>query len=278
MAMKRLAIRVTMAGALAASGACASGAAAAAPVSASHVRLRHFVCQRAMDPAARAVSTTAVMHSVDGATKLLLRFQLLSQTKRGGPWASIPGGDLNAWISPNNQTLGIRAGDIWILNKQVVNLAAPATYHFRVFFRWIGAHNRVLGQASRDSANCVQPELRPDLAMWPIEVASDPTDPNFDFYTATIRNNGVTAAGSFQVLFAPGGGAPWAPVRSSTVSGLPAHTTTTFRFRGPVCSSTVTPTISADPTGMVDDYNRANNAKTAACPAGALQARRRALA
>jgi hypothetical protein len=247
-----------------------AGAAWAASVSPSRARLRHFVCQRALDPAGRAVSVTAVMRPINGTVKMALRFELLSRAQGQSTFSAINQGDLNSWIAPANPTLGRRAGDTWILNKQVVNLtAAPAVYRFRVQYRWTGSHNRVIGTAERDSLRCYQPELRPDLAVQSIAATVNPTQPNSSTYVATIANVGATAAGPFTVLFAPGG-------KTRSVSGLAPHSSVQVKFRGPTCSPTVTPAITVDPNDQVDDPNRANNSKAVVCPAVNAKALKRA--
>lgn len=249
-------------------GLIAAGAAVAATAGPTRARLRHFVCQRALDPAGRAVSITAVMRPVKGTVKMALRFELLSRAQGQAAFSAINQGDLNSWIAPANPTLGQRAADVWILNKQVVNLtAAPASYRFRVQYRWTGARNRVIGTAERYSPRCYQPELRPDLAVESIDFTADPTKPSLGVYVATIRNFGLTAAGPFAVLFAPGG-------KTRTLSGLAARASVRVQFHGPACSPTVTPAISVDPNQSVDDPNRANNSKAVVCSASAANALR----
>lgn len=254
--MKRVGIVVLMALTLGAAAASAAG-----PPERGYAQLRHFVCQRALDPASRAVSTTAVMHSLHGTAKLSLRFQLLTRTKSGGAWRLVKGHDLNAWITPYDSMLGQLPGDVWILNKPVVNLAAPATYRFRVFFRWTSAQNVVT--VIRDSPTCFQPERRPDLLVQSIDVRPT-SDPAVAVYTATIANRGMTAAGAFDVVFTPGGSAATA-TQARILPGLPAHAATSVSFRAPLCAPGAPPTVTADPDHQVDDYTRANNAKTAVC-------------
>jgi hypothetical protein len=227
--------------------------------------LKKFVCQRALDPPARAVSVSAVMRPLAGTRKMALRFELLSKVKLGGSFSAVSGGDLGIWIAPANPTLGQLSGDVWIFNKQVVDLAAPASYRLRVFFRWTGAHDRVLGTAVRDSPTCFQPELRPDLLVQSIAVVAIPGRPKMDRYVATIRNRGVTGAGSFEILFSPGGALP---VQTKIVPGLAADTSTQREFIGPACSSVSAPTITVDPNNQIDDYDRSNNQMTAVCPPG----------
>jgi CARDB len=253
--MKRV---VLVAGVLGVLGSVTAGAvSAAAP---PRAQLRGFVCQHALDPAARAISVKAVMRPLAGTKKMQLRFQLLSRSRSG--LSTVSAGDLGTWRSPSDPTLGQRAGDVWILNKPVVNLAAPAKYHFRVTFKWLGARGRVLGTTVRESRTCYQPELRPDLAVQSIAVQAVTGHPNLSRYVATIRNNGASAAGAFEILFTPGGSLP---VQTKDVSGLAAHSRIQRAFVGPVCSSGVPTTITVDPNDQIDDFNRSNNSMTAVC-------------
>jgi CARDB len=245
-----------VAGVVALLGSVASAGAAAPP----RASLRGFICQHALDPAARAVSVKAVMRPLTGTKKMQLRFQLLSRSHAGA--SMVTGGDLGTWITPSNPTLGQRRGDVWILNKQVVNLAAPATYRFRVWFRWIGARGHVLAVAVKESRSCYQPELRPDLSVTSFTVQSVPNRPKANRYVATIRNSGVSAAGPFEILFTPGG---TLPVQTKNLSGLGAHKKTQVSFVGPVCSNAAATTVAVDPNDQVDDFNRANNSMTAVC-------------
>jgi len=72
----------------------------------------------------------------------------------------------------------------------------------------------------------------------------------------------ATAAGSFEVLFAPGGGLP---VKTRVVRGLHAHSNTTETFLGPACTAVSPPSITVDPNGQVDESNQGNNSLTAVC-------------
>ena len=72
--------------------------------------------------------------------------------------------------------------------KQVVDLKAPATYRLRAIFRWLGAHDKVLGTTVRTSPSCYQPELRPDLQVKTITVEAVPGNADANEYVAVIRN------------------------------------------------------------------------------------------
>jgi len=234
------------------------GAGASTPVA----KLRGFLCQRSVNPVGRGVAVSAVMRPVKGTRKMALRVELLMRTKAGGPWTRVPGGDLGAWLTPSNPTLGQRPGDIWILKKSVNQLAAPAAYRYRVSFRWTGTRNRTLGTAVRTSATCNQPELRPDLLVKTIDVQPVSGHPKVNLYIATIDNRGTSAARRFRVQFTPGNGSA---SKYKGIKVLASHTTATVAFEGPACSTSAASTITVDPDGVVNDYNRDNNTMTAVC-------------
>jgi hypothetical protein len=242
---------------------------AAAAASTPRAQLTDYVCQRALDPPTRAISITAVMRPLPGTRKLSVRFVLLTSSQASPVATPVRAGDLGTWISPADRSLGQQPGDVWEVSKPVVDLKAPATYRFRVTFRWIGDGGRLLDSTVRYSPRCTQPELRPDLAVRSIAVEPIAGRPDRDAYAAQIANLGATAAGTFEVLFAPGDGSP---ATTDTVARLGAHQTVRVTFVGPLCNSGGAPTITADPNDRVDDFDRSNNVLTATCPAAALNA------
>jgi hypothetical protein len=238
--------------------ATAAGTGAAAP----RAQLTRFACGQALDPGNRSVSVRAVMRPLAGTRRLAVKFELL-QRSGGSAQSMVHAGDLGVWVSPANPTLGQVPGDVWRLDKTVLDLAAPATYQFRVIYRWTGA-NGVLGTAVRVSRLCRQPELRPDLAVGLLSVTPVAGQPDRDLYTALITNRGLTGAGPFEVLFVPGGSAASTPM---SISSLGPGRSRTLSFTGPVCDPSNPPRVTVDAARQVDDYNRANNTAAAVCPA-----------
>ncbi len=248
---------------LAVVGLAAVPVASVAAASPPRSQLAGFACTHALDPGNRArVGVTAVMRPLPGTRKLAIRFDLL-QRSPGQPVQTVQSGDLGLFKSPANATLGRLPGDVWRLQKSVYNLDVPFAYQFRVSFRWTGLHGKVLGTATRFTHTCHQRELRPDLAVRSIAVAAVAGHPNKNLYTAVIADQGLSGAGPFQVLFAPGDNSP---LMMTTISFLGAGMSRTLAFAGPVCDSTNPPTVSADSASQVDDFNRANNVLAAACP------------
>ncbi len=146
------------------------------------------------------------MRPVTGTQHMAMRFDLLMSSNDGSPPKVVSSGDLGVWITPKNPTLGQLPGDVWKLQKSVVNLAAPATYRFRVTFRWTGVGGHTLGTTVRYSHRCQQRELRPDLLVQSIATTPSPNHAGKDLYSALISNAGNSAAGPFVVLFAPASG------------------------------------------------------------------------
>lgn len=237
--------------------AVASGASAPAP----RDQLRSFVCQKALDPPARAISVQAVMRPVSGTAKMQMRFELMRRSKTGEPFRLVRGRLLGSWTSPPNPSLGQRPGDVWIVNHPVVDLPAPATYRFRVSFRWTNAAGQKLSTAVQTSPNCAQPELRADLLVRSLTVT--PAGSGRATYTAVITNRGVTAASPVEVDLAGASANP----QTATVGSVGPRSTARQRFTAPACTAGAALTVTVDPSHAVDEYDFTNNTLTMPCPA-----------
>lgn len=219
-----------------------------------------FVCQKALDPPARAVSVQAVMRPLTGTLRMQMRFDLMRQLAHGTAFTLVRGRLLGSWISPQDPTLGQQPNDQWIVNHPVVDLPAPGTYRFRVTFRWIGAGGKRLGTATQTSPNCYQPELRADLLVRSLSVS--PLASGGDGYVAVVVNRGKTGAGPFQVELADAGGTP----QTVTISSLGPRSSTRARFVAAACTAGSSLTVTVDSAQTIDEYDFANNALTVACP------------
>ncbi|MFZ0042891.1 MAG: CARDB domain-containing protein [Solirubrobacteraceae bacterium] len=264
--MRRLntAILAALACACAAVPAASASTSSASSTNPPRAQLQGYACQRALDPPNRSITVKAVMRPVAGTRRLAVKFALLERTPGSSSQTVVRAAGLNAWITPKDPTLGQRAADVWVLSKPVYNLEAPATYRFQVSFRWTGAHGKVLQTTVRHSPRCTQRELRPDLLVDSITVSSIAGQPRQALYTAVIGNRGGSKAGPFEVLFTPGDGSN---PQTQTIGLLRPGQTRTDSFVGPACDATEPPTVTVDATDEVDDSNRANNEKTAVCPA-----------
>jgi CARDB len=223
--------------------------------------LRSFACQKALDPPGRSVSIQSVMRPVAGTAKMQMRFDLMRRTRLDAPFRLVRGRLLGSWITPQNPSLGQRPGDVWIVNHPVVNLLAPATYHFRVSFRWLDSKGQQLSSAVLLSSNCFQPELRADLLVHSLTVTPLPS--GMDAYVASVGNRGLTAAGPVEVDLAGVGNA----TQAQTISTVGPRSSARQRFVAPACTAGDSLTVTVDPSHTIDESNFANNALTIPCPA-----------
>jgi CARDB len=252
------------AGAIVLSGPATAAARRGSAASASpRTALAGFACVHALNPSDRRLSITGVMRPLSGTWRMAMRFQLLERPLTSGPEVLVRAGDLGTWISPPNPTVGRQPRDVWKLLKTVDNLDVPAAYRLRVSFRWYDQAGHSIGTSVRLTHFCRERELRPDLATESIAISAVAGHPNRELYTATIANLGLTGAGPFQVLFVPGDGS--SPV-TRTIHFLHAHQTKLENFVGPVCNAASPPTVTADATNVIDDFNPANNELAAVCP------------
>jgi hypothetical protein len=119
--------------------------------------LKDFGCHRSSDSLSRWIGVTAVMRPVSGTAHMAMKFQLLRKRTHGQSFVDVSGGDLGKWIHPTDPpTLGQRPGDHWTVQKQVVNLDAPAVYRFRVSFHWLGSGGQVLHAVAQLGKMCNQ--------------------------------------------------------------------------------------------------------------------------
>jgi hypothetical protein len=219
-------------------------------------------CHRALLPAARRITITAVMRPVSGTMSMAMRFTLQRARRRGGPFTNVHGHGLEQWVHPDNPTLGQRPGDVWNFDQKVENLPGTAYYRFRVRFRWTGANGRSLGTATAAGPLCYQPELRPDLLVRSLTVMAAAGQPAQDRYVAVIGNRGRTGAGAFGVELV----LPAKPAQSVGVLGLGPHATARETFLAPACAPGDQLRVVVDSDVAVLDYDRANNILTMQCP------------
>jgi hypothetical protein len=232
---------------------------AATPARAS---LGAIACHQAVNPLQREVSVQATMRPLTATRGLEIKFGL-SATTPGQAAAAVVASGLGQWLTPSDPTLGRRPGDIWKLSKAVYNLGA-GSYQYAVSFRWLGTQGKVLKTTTLTSSRCTIKELRPDLAVRSVKVTPVAGKPTRDRYLALIVNQGRSASGPFSVQLNPG--VPGVAAQTKPTHSLGAGKRVAIRFTGPVCSAADPPSVVADPSGAVDDWQRSNNALTVACP------------
>jgi hypothetical protein len=260
---------------LAAFGACMTAAMpfalspALARADAPPAALTKIACHSTLDPAKRSVSVVSIMRHLPATRSLAVRFTLV-QKAPGSAATPVRDGDLGHWTTPTEPALGQLPADVWKLKKTVYNVNAPASYRFRVTFRWSGRGGKVLSRQTLHTGACAVQELRPDVLVRAVAVHSNDLAPGNDRYVAVIANRGRTASGPFQVEFSPGpaGGVP----QTVQVASLGPRTQTRVRFLGRACDPAAPPTVTADPAHVVDDFDRSNNTVTVVCPTAGTSA------
>lgn len=239
--------------------------AAHAAATSSDAELSGFTCQRAVDPAFRALSVSATMRPVTGTQGMRLQFVLEKSRFLHGHYRAVHGANLGNWIAPDNPTLGQHPGDVWKLTHSVGLLSAPAFYRLKVTFRWLGSGGKRLAQVVQQAGVCHQLELRPDLRVVSVSGQTLPKKPSDEAYVVKVVNHGLTGAGPFGVsLTTPDGS-----TTTRMVGWLGHHKSRFLRFVAPACTAPQTLTVVADPGSTVLDLDRTNNTLTVPCPAPA---------
>ena len=135
----------------------ATSAAASPATPSPRTALDGFICERAPDALNRVIAVVGVIRPISGTQEMQMRFVLERRMTGSQSFTTVQGGDLGHWISPKPATLGQQPSDVWRLRKLVANLAGPATYWFRVSFRWLGAEDVVLDRVTMASSACAEP-------------------------------------------------------------------------------------------------------------------------
>jgi hypothetical protein len=226
--------------------------------------LTKIACRSTLNPARRSVSVVSIMRHIPATKSLAVRFTLLEKLPGTAP-TPVRDGDLGHWTTPTDPALGQLPADVWRLDKTVYNVDAPASYRFRVTFRWTGRDGTVLSRETVRTGRCGVRELRPDVLVRSVAVRSTGLAPGNDRYVALVANHGRTPSGPFVVEFSPGaaGGA----VQTMPVASLGPGARTRVHFVGRACDAAAPPTVIADPAHAVDDFDRSNNTLTVRCPA-----------
>ncbi|HEX4804971.1 MAG TPA: CARDB domain-containing protein [Conexibacter sp.] len=248
--------------ALAAASERGAGVASGAPVGA-----RLLSCHRSPLLAARVAVVGTWMRPVAAGRRPAVRVDLW-QRLTGGRWTQrtdVPG--LGVWIAPSDPQLGSRPGDVFKYRQSVGRLAVPASYRFRVGFRWENAAGAVVRTATVTTAACREPDVRPDLVLDGVQASPSPRGDGLVRYDVTVRNAGRSPSPRAVVAATlPGDASPNA--RERGVPRLLPGERTVVAFTGPGCAAGGQPaSFAADPSNAIDEANEANNELVASCPA-----------
>jgi len=248
--------------ALAAASERGASAASGAPAGA-----RLVSCHRSPLLAARVAVVGTWMRPVATGRRLAVRLDLW-QRLPGARWTQrgdVPG--LGAWISPSDPQLGSRPADVFKYRQSVGRLAVPASYRFRVSFRWSDAAGAVVRQTAVTTAACREPDLRPDLVLGDVQAAPSPRGGALVRYDVTVRNAGRSPTPrSVVAATLPGDATPNA--RRRAVPRLQPGDSTVVSFTGPGCAAGAAPaSFVVDPANALEEADESNNEVAATCPA-----------
>ena len=200
-------------------------------------------------PRDRAAEFEARMGEVKDAATLRMRFTLQARKPGKKAFKKVAAPGFTGWTSAEPGT------SRYVFTRRVEGLIGPARYRAMVRFRWLDADGKVLVSARRFSKTCRQPDHRPNLKVKALSHEGKHR------YEAVIANTGRTATGTFDLQVAIGP----TLLEPVTVDSLEPHTQTLVTVRGPRCVAGTAVTATADPLGLLDERNEADNAFTAAC-------------
>jgi hypothetical protein len=256
MRMRRL-VTTTVAAtcvALAAPAALTPSALGAKVPKLADARAKLVACKSALDQASRSLTVDASMRSLAENDRMQMRFELFSREPGKRRFHRLPGPGLGSW---NPATPGV---DRFRFRKPIQNLPAPATYYVKVAFRWLDADGTPYARTARFTANCYQPDRRPDLRIAafarPVRVGTG------DFvYRVTLRNAGRTASRDFDAVLTVGG----LPRPAVNVAPLAPREIRVVELHGPRCDPGATARVELDPDNRVDEASETNNSRSITC-------------
>jgi hypothetical protein len=234
--------------------AVAAVLAAAAPAHASaSARVVVLHCTKGLDATDRSVTFEGRIAAVPRAQKMQMRFTLQARTPDAA-WAKVPADGFGSWITAPHG-LGL-----FLYDKTVQELLAPASYRAVVDFRWRNAAGRVIRRARVTSRSCHQPDPRPDLTASALAVRPA-AEPGKRRYTATLVNAGRGPAGPFEVDFTREG----ALLGSLQISGLAAGHQRTVAVPAVACTPGEQIAVVLDATHEVDESDETDNVLSVVC-------------
>jgi hypothetical protein len=205
----------------------------------------------ACDRTHRTAAFEGRMDTVQGASRMQMRFRLQVSTPDEPAWSRVLVPGFSAWVTSDPGRTR------YVYTKRVEALLAPAAYRVILKFRWLDADGAVLRTANATSRSCRQPDPRADLRVVSLDLAPGP-DQRYDI---TLRNAGRSDAASSVVRLA----LPDGTVLSAGVPPIAPGGRENVFVSGPACRPGAPVTVTADALDAVDERNEAN-AVSLPCP------------
>jgi hypothetical protein len=230
-------------------------AAAQAPVFDLPLKARMTDCHRGPAASDRFAVFVGQMPALQGTKRMWMRFDLFELTPGGGSaWQKVVVPKFGTW----QKSLAGKPG--FIYEKRVDQLQAPASYRAEIRYRWYDARGKLQRQARRTTPACSEPDPRPDLAVGKVEAVAAGT--GLLSYVITVRNDGRSNVGSFELVLSVDGAAQ----PPATVAGLPAGGRTKVTVVAPTCAPGSQIQVALDPAGAIDESNETNDVVSRPCP------------
>ena len=200
-------------------------------------------------PAERVAQFEARMGAVKGAARLRMKFTLQVRQDDQAVYHRIAAPGFRSWTTAG------KGKTSWVFTRRVEGLLGPARYRAVVRFQWRDVHGKVIAAAKKISRACREPDHRPNLKVKSL------THPTKHRYNAVVVNNGITAAGPFELQLAVGSKL----LDPVSIDGLAPHSQRLVTLHGPNCTPGTSLTVTADPLNLVDERNELDNAFTKLC-------------
>jgi hypothetical protein len=245
--MRRLALLAAL------TALAAPAAASAAPTSSTDAGIDACVAAGSGTPG--SVQFRSRMSALPRTQLMWVRFDLQARMPGETRYRTVSTKD-NGWIKSN---AGV---DEFIWHKLFQGLSAPGDYRARVRFRWLDAGGKVVDSASRRTAVCSQPDMRPNLELTSL-TAESTGDAGQLRYVLGLRNTGKGDAAAFDISFSVGG----EPRPLVSFGGLPAGRSQTVAFAGDRCRPGEAVRLEVDPADRIAEVDEADNVLSTTCPA-----------
>lgn len=213
-------------------------------------------CHRALHPSERYMAVEGEMHALGSGERMQIRFDLYRRSSPSARFGRVAGPGLGVWHLAEPGVGSYR------FVKRITNLPGTVDYRVGVSLQWLAADGSRLAGVVRYTPVCHQVELRPDLRVERIAMASGP-DAGSATYSVVVGNHGGGAARRFNVTLSVGGMA----LAPASVNGLAVGRRRAVTLVGPRCTPYTPLSAVVDPEHRVPEVVDANNARTTACPA-----------
>jgi hypothetical protein len=191
------------------------------------------------------------MHTVTGASRMMMRFTLVDRGANGN--ALVPAPQLAQW---RRSRPGVK---VFGYSQTVTGLKAGGAYVAMVDYRWVDAGGKTVKTLHRTSAECRQDGKLPNLTI--TRVAARPGDAGGTLlYSIDVTNRGAAEARGVVVdLFVDDGAAD-----GTRVDSVKPGETVTVHESGPVCAQRLKAVV--DRLDTIHETTEDDNVLRARCP------------